>query len=187
MIGSSNWEAMPRSQRSGRTVSGPKKPKPPQRVAKFEPTTSPPSSAANAAAGSARQRARTYSASPMNASGSGRPRNVPKARRKMRSAAGSTASRSGCTDTPRALLARSCSACIVAFLAVIPNQVSHRSARLPRARTSPGAEYPDRTPCEDDIGRAEPASSQPRTACVRQSSRLMRSVCRQSCTRSSSV
>jgi hypothetical protein len=41
IVGSSNALAVPWFQSSGRTVSGPKKPKLPQRAAKFEPTSAP--------------------------------------------------------------------------------------------------------------------------------------------------
>jgi hypothetical protein len=80
-------------------VSGPKKPKLPQRVAKFEPTSVPSSSAANAAAGLERQRGWTNAASPMKVRGSGTPRNVPNATRMISSAAGRSLSARGRTET----------------------------------------------------------------------------------------
>ena len=63
--------ARPRSQQSGRTLSGPNVATLPQRVPKFEPTTSPSRSATKAASGVASQRVRVQSESPANASGSG--------------------------------------------------------------------------------------------------------------------
>src|SRR5262249_24105955 len=89
--------AMPASQQSGWTLSGPKKPTLPQVVTRFEPTRRPSTSAAKAAAGSVRKRLRTQSESPAKRSGSGRPTNVPKAVRKMRSASSRSLARSGRT------------------------------------------------------------------------------------------
>jgi hypothetical protein len=69
MVASSRRWPMARSQYSGATVSGPKKPTLPQFAAKFDPTRRPPTSAASAAPGAACQRVRTMSASPKKLSG----------------------------------------------------------------------------------------------------------------------
>src|SRR5918994_819205 len=89
----------PLFQRAGYTVNGPKKPTLPQLVAKLEPTSLPSTSAPKAAFGSANQRGRTIPASPMNVIGSGSPRNVPKARRMMRSASERSPSLNERTET----------------------------------------------------------------------------------------
>ena len=86
----------PRFQYSGSTVSGPKKPKLPQFVAKFEPISFPACSAARTAAGSAFQRVAAASLSPpMRGSSVGSPRNVANARRMMRRASARSLSASG--------------------------------------------------------------------------------------------
>ena len=100
---------MPRSQSSGWTLSGPRKPNEPQRAAKTDPTTSPSSSAAQAYSGAARNLVRTLSASPNAALGSGRPRIVPNASRITWSAASRSSARIGLTST--ALSSDMCSGC----------------------------------------------------------------------------
>ena len=82
---------MPRPQRSGRTLSGPKNPMLPQFAAKLEPTTWPSSSAAIAALGSINQRVRTRSASPERFI----PRKVANAVAQTSDAVGRSSSRSG--------------------------------------------------------------------------------------------
>src|SRR5580700_9365276 len=103
MVASSSDRATPRFQTDGATVSGPKKPTLPQRVTKFVPTRSPSTSAASAALGSAAQRVRTKSPSPMKSIGSGRPRKVPKASRRIWSASGRSRSSSLRIVTPASL------------------------------------------------------------------------------------
>src|SRR5262245_7760240 len=95
IVGPNNRLATPLSQKSGRIVSGPKNPTLPQLVRKFEPINSFADSAPKVAAGSTSHRVRTWAASPANFIGSGRPMNVPKARRKMRSASGRSFSFNG--------------------------------------------------------------------------------------------
>src|SRR5918997_4505766 len=99
MTGSINRCPMPRFHRCGRTVNGPKNPTLPQLDTKLDPASSPSTSAAKAAAGAAFQRVRTRPASPMNVIGSGSPRKVPKASRKMRSASERSPSLNGRTET----------------------------------------------------------------------------------------
>ncbi len=82
---------MPRPQSSGRTESGPKKPTLPQHVVNTEPTSAPSCSAAKAPAGAVAKRLRDEIGVAREARGSGRPRKVPNARRKMRSASGRSA------------------------------------------------------------------------------------------------
>ena len=91
---------MARSQYWGATVSGPKNPTLPQLAAKFDPARRPSSSAASPAPGSAFHRVRTMSVSPKNFSGSGIPRNVPKATRQILSASSRSSAASGRTRTP---------------------------------------------------------------------------------------
>src|SRR5437870_11005595 len=82
---------MPRPQRSGRTLSGPKNPMLPQLAAKLDPTTWPSSSAAIAALGSINHRVRTRSASPERFI----PRKVANAVPQTSDAVGRSSSRSG--------------------------------------------------------------------------------------------
>ncbi|MFN8644089.1 MAG: hypothetical protein U0802_21450 [Candidatus Binatia bacterium] len=96
MVASSKRRAMPPSQRSGRTLSGPKKAKLLHRAAKLQPTSWSSAIAAHAALGRLPSaRARVGAVAGELGSGSGTPRKVPKARRKTRSASGSSASANG--------------------------------------------------------------------------------------------
>src|SRR5579862_4968097 len=107
MVATKRRCAMPRSQYSGRTVSGPKKAKDPQRVIWLVPMRRPLSRAARVLMWGACQREIRKSRSPMNSPGLGRPINVPNATRKIRSASFNSDSFSGPTVMPFAAFIRS--------------------------------------------------------------------------------
>src|SRR4026207_1957277 len=90
---------MPCPQKFGWTESGPKNPTLPQLTPKLVPTRLPSTSAAKLPEGPAGNRGRPGLASPRKLRGSGSPRKVPKARRRILSAAGRSVARNGRIST----------------------------------------------------------------------------------------